>query len=222
MYIKIKRSDRKPNSFKLIRQLKCFLYLQYQRQVRIDTILKSEEVGKKEHHQIPKSLRTFYRYIGEIVYCANENIRDEACKWIVYYSRNSFIRINEDSSDIAQALPYHIWIEVQKRASCVQPVEPSKTHYDRLSRTILLTEGIMSSVLSECEYNESPLERFLTCWPMEKEKLKEYYDQNLGFDSRTFQRDIGVIYDVITFYLCDMTQEDSPLPKKGKKKRIPY
>lgn len=91
MYMKIKRNESRPNSFKLIRQLVCFLFLKYQREVCIDTILKYEkEKWKEKFNDIPESYRTFYRYIGEIVYCANYNIDEEAHKWIVFYKDKTF------------------------------------------------------------------------------------------------------------------------------------
>lgn len=216
----IKRSNRKPDSFKLIRQLKCYLYLVFQRQVYVDAILKSEESMKKEHPQLPESLRTFYRYIGEILYCVNDCIRDKDDEWIVYYSHGSFYRKDENFGDRVNNDTYRTWIDWQKHASCIQPIEPSKAHRERLERTMFLAEQIVS----EYDDMKSPLTHFLFNWTMKKEEINEYCDTNWGLDHRTIQRDIGVIYEVITSYLFDKERQDSPLlfEKKAKKKQVTY
>ena len=214
MYLNIQRSNRKPDSFKLIRQLKCYLYLVFQRQVYVDAILKSEESMKKEHPQLPESLRTFYRYIGEILYCVNDGIRDKDDAWIVYYSHGSFYRKDENFRDVSGNSVdidfYLSWIDRQKHASCIQPIEASKAHRERLERTMFLSEQIVS----EYDDIESPLTHFLFDWPTKKEEIKEYCDTNWGLDPRTIQRDIGVIYEVITSYLLDKERQDSLLHEK--------
>ena len=221
MYLNIKRSNRKPDSFKLIRQLKCYLYLLFQRQVDINAILKSEERMKEEHSRLPESLRTFYRYIGEIMYCVNDCIQDKDDQWVVYYSQGSFYRKDENFRDVSGSHSninfYLSWIDRQQHASCIQPIAPSKGHRERLDRMMFLTRQIVS------EYNnmDLPLSHFLFDWPTNKEKIKEYYDSSWGLNPRTVQRDIGVVYEVITSYLFDNEREDSTLTeKKAGKNRL--
>lgn len=218
MYLNIQRSNRKPDSFKLIRQLKCYLYLNFQMQVHINAILESEKGIKEKHPQIPESLRTFHRYIGEIVYCVNDGIRDKDDEWIVYYSQGSFYRKDDNLGAGRKFNSYRAWINWQEHASHIQPIAPSNGHGKRLERTMFLAERIVS----EYDNMESPLTHFLFDWPMKRDEIKEYCDTDWGLDPRTIQRDTGVIYEVITSYLFNKERQDVPLCLKNAQKQKLY
>lgn len=209
---------KKPESVKLIRQLVCFLFLQNDKQLMIERFLEPAVPQEFIKATVQKQYRTFYRYIGEICSCLEDDIFSdleededwgiedlEIEDWDVFYLNGIFYRGYDFAViDRRKADPF-VDLKSYSEANQVRyirSIEPSSAHQNRLMRTMILSQAIVSRLKKESKYEFSSVCYFQTVfWPKFKSDLKDMYVDEFGLEPRTVQRDMYAVFSAASQYL---------------------
>lgn len=195
-YLKFDRKD-KLESYKLIRQLVCYLFLENQHQLCIEHFLDPNLPSDSRKSAILKQYRTFFRYICEILYCLGDKY-DFADTWYTFYSAGSFYRGYDTMIQIRK-----YWPSGDKQ---INPIKPSNVHECRLIRTMVLAQTMVERAIVEVKNDDQldyPSLHFFqsVVWPKHRVQFgKDYSEANPNLSSRTVQRDMRAVYSAVAKY----------------------
>lgn len=210
-----------PVQDKLVRELVCYLYLQFQKAVPLKELTEPDETGKVTSEMVDSGRRSYGRYIREILACIAPSKEALAGDWYVFYYRSTFYRGDIDSVSgrygigntyaltIAKQilpldLPWYGYGESALKADWGSIWNRMK----RLERTMWLANKIVRDMEREGIGNSSRanLQHFqITFWPRKKDEysnaLYQYCKQTkCRRETRTVQRDVKAVYNAVIRY----------------------